>query len=285
MAPYHGLIMSHSLATIKPIQEFITSFVDDYDWYLKHIRKTSNHLPTQISKLANELGIQDYSSLYVDKNNLNTLFIEGMELAPELKNVFHQINQISEEHVHKFMDEWLQNLSRLDLDEVFSDEQEKTEEELSEEQLNALRSLIKWCLLWMHDLTSLMVHGERIFSLVQKAIAGNRSAMLKVLQTDPSAFQYIPDFQKIHAQAVVSRDKKFLNSMNHHLNNRVGQSKLSHRMIYTVIFLLDTLQILGSMTNNDILELCDTSGLSDYDYIPDPRTIGLIKNKYLDAHK
>lgn len=277
--------MSHPLATLKPIQEFVTSFVDDYDWYLKHIRKTSNHLPNQVSKFVNELGIQNYSSLYLDKNNLNTLFVEGMELVPEFKNIFHQLIQISEEDAHKFMDEWLHNLSSLDFDEIFTDEQEETDEDLSEAQLNALRSLIKWCLLWMHDLTSLMVHGERIFSLVQKAVTGNRSAMLKVLQTDPSSFQYIPEFQKIHAQAVVSRDKKFLNSMNHHLNNRVGQSKLSHRIIYTVIFLLDTLQILGNMTNKEILELCDVSGLSDYDYIPDSRTIGLIRNKYLDAHK
>lgn len=92
--------MSHPLATLKPIQEFIASFVDDYDWYLKHIQKSSNHLPAQISKFVIELEIQDYSSLYVDKNTLNTFFIEGMELAPELKNVFNQINQISEEHVH-----------------------------------------------------------------------------------------------------------------------------------------------------------------------------------------
>jgi uncharacterized short protein YbdD (DUF466 family) len=277
--------MSCPLATTKPVQEFIASFVEDYDWYLKHIRKTPNHLPTKVSEFVSELGIQNYSSLYVDKNNLNTLFVEWIELSPDFKKVFYQINKIPEENVHKFMDEYLQNLSQLDLDEAFSDEQEEMEEGVSEEQLNALRSLIKWCLLWMHDLTSLMVHGERIFSLVQKAINGNRSAMLKVLQTDPSSFQYIPEFQKMHAQAVVSRDKKFLNSMNHYINNRVGQSKLTHRIIYTVIFLLDTLQILGNMTNKDILDLCDASGLSDYDYIPDPRTIGLIRNKYLDAHK
>jgi len=277
--------MNHPLASIKPIQKFIASFVDDYDWYLKHIRKTSNHLPIQISQIIIDLGMQDYSSLYIDKSNLNTLFIEGLELSAEFKQAFHQVNQIPEENVHQFMDEYLKNLSQLDLDDVLTDEQEEVEDELPDEQLNALKSLIKWCLLWMHDLTSLMVHGERIFSLVQKAIAGNRSAMLKVLQTDPSSFQYIPEFQKIHAQAVVSREKKFLNSMNHHLNNRVGQSKLSHRMIYTVIFLLDTLQILGNMTNKDVLELCDASGISDYDYIPDPRTVGLIRNKYLETHK
>jgi len=278
--------MSHPLATFKPIQKFIASFVEDYDWYLNHIKKTSNHLPAKISQFVGELGIQDYSSLYVDTRNLTTLFIEGLELSPEFKNIFYQANQIPEENAYIFMDEYLENLSQLNLDEMFSVDEEETEVvELSDEHKHALLSIIKWCLLWMHDLTSLMVHGERIFNLVQKAIAGNRSAMLKVLQIDPSAFQYIPEFQTTHAKAVVSRDKKFLNSMNHHLNNRVGKSKLSHRMIYAVIFMLDTLQMLGSMSNNDILELCDSSGLSAYDYIPDPRTIGLIRNRYLEAHK
>lgn len=280
------LTLDHTpLASVAPIQQFISSLIGDYDWYLKHLRKTSNHLPLKISKFVNELGIQNYSSMYVDKNNLTTLFIDGLELSPEFKNTFYKINQIPEENAPSFMDEYLYNLSELDFDEVFTDEQEESEEGLSEEQLRALKSLIKWCLLWMHDLTSLMVHGERIFTLVQKAISGNRSAMFKVLQIDPSSFQHIPEFQAIHGKAVVSRDKRFLNSMNHHLNNRVGKSKLSHRMIYVVIFLLDTLQMLNNMTNNDILELCDSSGLSDYDYIPDPRTIGLIRKRYIDAHK
>jgi len=62
-------IMSHPLATLKPIQKFIASFVEDYEWYLKLTRKTSNYLPTQISKIVNELGIQNYSSLYVDKKS------------------------------------------------------------------------------------------------------------------------------------------------------------------------------------------------------------------------
>lgn len=277
--------MPHPLATLKPIQEFIASFVDDYDWYLNHIRKTSNHLPPKFSKLVTELNVADYSSQYVNENNLNSLFFEGLALFPEFEKVFFQLNRIPEEHAHQFMDKWLHGLSELDLDEIFSDTEQTDEQEPTEEEINAIRSLLKWCLLWMHDLTSLMVHGERIFTLVTKAIEGNRSAMFKVLQIDPSSFQYIPEFQKIHAQAVVSRDKRFLNSMNYHLSNRVGKSKLSHHMIYAVIFLLDTLQLLGSMTNKDILELCDASGLSDYDYIPEPRTIGLIRNQYLESHK
>ena len=199
------------LASIEPIIKLIASKIDDQDWYLKHLKQTTIHLPKKITNFLSEIGADDYPSYFPEKNNINILLFKGLELFPESAQAIAALNQLPEESLRKFIDELLIKMSRFDvdgfLDDFFNksgDTNKDSEDDIPENEKEQLRNLVRWAMVTFTDFTSLLVFGERIFSLTHKAMCGDKNAMLKVLQITPSTFTHIPVFQKIYAEAFKS---------------------------------------------------------------------------------
>ncbi len=270
------------LASLETVRDFIEVILPDYQWYIQHIKNSRDHLPTKVRLVLAGLKIEGYSKLYLDlpaSNKLfSDLFLKNNVFDGEIKNF--DSNEISHAGL---LDQYINDLIHLSGDTFeFKDIDFETDDEY---ERVFLRDFLTWIMVWIHDLTALMVFGERITTLAPKAVAGDRTAIFKLVQIDPSTIRFIPQIAEQYQRAAIQKDKYFLKSFNHYLCNRVGISKLKHNLVYVPLFLLYHLQLLHTMSNKELLEFCDAAGLVNYEDIPDARTMGIIRKRFLEGVK
>lgn len=270
---------SSALASLHVVIKFVASYIDDQDWYLKYLNETTSNFPPKIQEFISDSGTEDYSSFYTDKDNLKILFLKGISFIPDALECIHKLNLIPAEQVSRFLDPFLEWLTHFQIDDP--DETDDEEVELSDEEVEALRNLIRYGLLSLKDLTALMVFGERIFSLVQKAVQGDIEAFAKVIQIDPSTAKNIPEFKLMIGDAYASENSDLLDAINYRKNNFVGRSKLNYHHIFILFYVLDMLQLLDRMTNRQVLDLYIESGLNSYEEILEIKTVADRRKFYL----
>lgn len=279
--------MDQPIASLDKIAQMIRQVLPDFDDYLTKIKNSQIHLPKDFQQAIKFFQIENYAEYYQDESELKRLFVDSLG-EPDLKRLLEENPKIPLANVRDYMDSTLDEFNH-DLAETLGEEPEDIDVDeiraLPEAEIEQFKQFFLFGILVFHDLTSLLVFGERIFSLTQKAITGDRGAMLKVIQIDPSSLTHIPAFRLAHAKAMQSRERRFLNSINHCLNNRVGKSRLKHRHIYLVFFYLHNFKCLEGMTATELFDFCDSVGLIRYEEIADERGMRRLKNQFLDAHR
>lgn len=279
--------MDQPLASLDKIAELIRQVLPDFDAYLIKIKNSQLHLPKDFQQAISFFQIDNYAEYYQDESQLKRLFVDSLGES-DLKRLLEETPKIPLANVREYMDSTLDEFNH-DLAETLEEEPEDIDVDeiraLPEAEIEQFKHFFLYGILFFHDLTSLLVFGERIFSLTQKAITGDRGAMLKVIQVDPSSLTHIPAFRLAHAKSIQSREKRFLNSINHCLNNRVGRSRLKHRHIYLVFFYLHNFKCLEGMTATELFDFCDSVGLVRYEEIADERGMRRLKNQFLHAHQ
>lgn len=268
-----------TLVSLDVASKFIASIIAEYDWFLQHIKSGQHHLPAKIRAVLDVLAIDDYPKHYKDENALAGVFWDMAQKNPSLAQKLGA-DKLLETNSEKPLDPLVNHLSSLEIPE----DSKIDNLDFSEKDKNSDSALfIKWSMLWLHEMMALMVHGERITTLVKKAISGDRAAYFKVLQIDPTAFRFIPEFKTIHEQAMLSRDRKFLNNLNYYINNRPSKSRQKKHHIYPVLFFLQIVGLLKGMSNKQLLLFLDDCGFTDYENFPDERSLGLVRKKYLES--
>lgn len=264
---------SSSLASIHVVIKFVASYIEDQDWYLSYLNETTSNFPPKIQAFISETETDDYSAYYTDVNNLKILFVKGIILIPGALDLINSLNRIPVENVSTIIDPFLEWLTQFELDDLEQDQGDDEVEELNDEEAEAIRNLIRYGLISLKDLTSLLVFGERIFSLVQKAISGNIEAFAKVIQIDPSVVKNIPEFKLMIGDAYASEKSDLLDVINYRKNNFVGRSKLNYHHIFILFYVLDMLHMLDRMSNRQVLDLYIESGLNSYEEILEVKTV------------
>lgn len=279
--------MDHPIASLEKVAQIVRLVLPEFDDYLTKIKNSQLHLPRDYQQAISFFQIENYAEYYQDESQLKRLFVDSLGESA-LKRLLDENPKIPLANVRDYMDSTLDEFTH-DLAGTLREEPEDIDVDeikaLPEAEIEQFKQFFLFGILFFHDLTSLLVFGERIFSLTQKAITGDRRAMLKVIQIDPSSLTRIPAFKLAHAKAIQSREKRFLNSINHCLNNRVGRSRLKHRHIYIVFFYLHNFKCLEGMTATELFDFCDAVGLVRYEEIADERGMRRLKNQFLEAHQ
>lgn len=141
--------------------------------------------------------------------------------------------------------------------EALSDEEKKT----------ALKhAQYFWCYFFahFHDTLSVLVHGERLTSLVPKAIAGDKGAFCKAIQIDRSLLSYHPYFVQRRMQATENGETEFLCDIAYRERNPTFRGKIRYPALYIVFALLETVNWLNDLKHEEILDICDQAGLDRY---------------------
>lgn len=268
------------LASLGVVSEFVEVILPEYKWYIQHIKNAEDHLPKELRSALAELDIEDYSKFYTDRPAMDKLFSEVFleNLENHKDNIRGEPQKVQQRAP---LDDFLINLKQVSIDQ--SDHLDINLGKNEVEEREFLKGFLTWIMVWIHDLTALMVFGESIASIAPKAITGERSAIFKLVQIDPSTLRYIPEISEQHQRAAMQKDKYYLKSFNHYLCNRVGTSKLKHNLVYIPLFLLHNLRLLDGLSNRELLEFCDRAGLIKYEEIPDARTMGLIRKRFLEG--
>lgn len=111
---------------------------------------------------------------------------------------------------------------------------------------------------------ALMVHGEKLTSLVQKAIAGDDTAYMRALQTDSMLLLHHTYFKERKLQAQQEGNKKFLFRIASREGTPILSGQIQYPGLYMVFGILESFQWLDSLKANEILDICIKAGLDQH---------------------
>ena len=134
---------------------------------------------------------------------------------------------------------------------------------------------------FFHEALAVMVHGERMTSLVPKALAGDREAYGKAVHIDKSLFREHPGFRKIYDKALAEGDKSFVVNIACRQAAPVSQGRIRLPGVFVVFSLLESMGWLNDFRHREILDICDAAKLDRFhSRIEDETALGKCLGKY-----
>lgn len=254
------------------VPEYIELFVefktDAHGWLI---------WPERLIKAKKNLNIDNYVLLYKDQKTIDVclfLFLMGQD---GLKSWNEELLAIPEQDRQKAFEdlaqEWIED-DLVWLDQMLGDWPQTVEEEKalkkefdaldeSTKKAEILRAqfLFMHILLSMHNYFSMMVNGESLVSLVQKAISGDEDAFRKAVKIDRNLLVSHPAFKDQYLKAQSEGNQAFLRGLSVTQCSPNLISKIRYPGLYMIFAMLEVLGWLGDFTHKEILDICDSANL------------------------
>lgn len=266
---------------VRPAKEMARRFViqaaPEYAAILRDFQREGHwlRLPRQMLNIRENLKIHNYVELYEDERRICTALYLGFLGADGYKEFNSELSQLSRQEQNAWLNELIVDLGEWDLSEWFPPETEEGREQTRKafEQLpeNEKQDVIRrGQLFWshffasFHNFLSLMVHGEKLTSLVPKAMAGDAEAFCKAIQIDRSILAHHSYFRQRRLDAQENGEVDLLSKIAYREANPTLRGKIRYPGLYVVFAALESVQWLDDFTDEEILDLCDEAGLDRY---------------------
>lgn len=256
--------------------QFIRAMAPDWAWLLQHIESEDGYVrfPTQFSRIIVNLKIENYPELYENELFIAAMMLRAFLEPEEIKELEAKLISLSLEERSRFVFEKFADLNAFgDAIEIpkTPGEQKRAEavfSALSKEEQTEVTQFWQYFMMAFlasfHQSLSVMVHGEKLTSLVAQAKAGNDKAFAKAVQIDKRILLAIPYFKQRFANANIEGDRKFTEEVGAHLQRPPYKGKIRHKSLYLAFAFLDMAGLLGTMKHKEILDLCDEAGIGGY---------------------
>jgi hypothetical protein len=150
-----------------------------------------------------------------------------------------------------------------------------------QEGVHFLQSLFMGILALLHQMQSVMVHGERLTALVAQAKAGDDKAFLKAIQIDKRILTEVDYFKQRWARAYARGEIALIKSAARMLEAPSFVGRIQHKTVMLSLFLLDWLGLLESYSDDELLDTLIASGMVDEDQpIDDVKNLSKIRRRY-----
>ena len=235
-------------------------------------------MPEWLERARKNSGLGDtYVTLYEAEPRINFCLIKSIFF----ENTSEQIKQFDNEFAAASEAEKLAILRDLNSD--LSDEKIFTEisqmkmsseaareefEALPEEERIAIIHRMQFFLAFFYATffngIALMVHRQKLTTLVPLALQGNKKAFCMAVQIDRNLLTGHPYFRDTYARLQTGDDPKFLDDISRHITKPPVQGKVRYPALYSLFATLDTFEWLDDFTAPEILDICDDAGLDRY---------------------
>jgi len=111
---------------------------------------------------------------------------------------------------------------------------------------------------------ALMVHGQKLTTLVPLALQGDKKAFCKAVQIDRNLLTGHPYFQDTYARLQTGETPNFLDDISRHLTRPPIQGRIRFPALYSLFATLDLFEWLDNFTAPEILDMCDEAELDRY---------------------
>lgn len=108
---------------------------------------------------------------------------------------------------------------------------------------------------------SVMVHGEKLTSLVAQAKAGNDKAFAKAIQIDKRILTVDPYFRERYERAQMEPPGDFFDDVAYRLKAPPYRGKIRHKSLWLAFSILERSGLLDTLTHREIMEMCDEAGV------------------------
>lgn len=251
----------------------VTRFAPEYLELLREAQRANGwrRVAAGIAEVRRGLNIDGYVALYDSEKHLYGCFVIGVLGVQEMKELDAQLRSLKPAEVQDELNALSESVFQSASDEVWPESEEEAKAAATE--LNALpepergeaikRIQYFWCaaIAFFYNTVSVMVHGEKLTSLVPKAINGDQDAFLKAIHVDKALLHAHPRFKERFEDAQVNGDTDFLQGLSYRLAASPARGKIRFPGLYITFAMLEMLGWLDELRHEEILDLCDAAGL------------------------
>jgi hypothetical protein len=256
--------------------DFLRSTIPEWAWLVSKIESEDGHFrfPPFVARAITNLKIHSYPLLYENEAAISLVLFRAFMSQDEIMELNAQLEKQSPEERGKTIRDLIDGLSEFD--QVFELPKTPADEKRAQVQFDALSKedqgetvkLVQH--LWMVFLVgffqnvSVMVHGEKLTSLVAQAKAGNDDAFCKAVQIDKRILTTIPYFKQRFESAMLEGDQNFTDALAYRLQCPPYKGKIRHKSLWMAFAFLDMVGLLDTLKHQELLDLCDEAGVGGY---------------------
>jgi hypothetical protein len=255
--------------------KLLTSSIPEAEWLLGKIESEDGwfRFPPNLTDAIKTLKIESYPLLYENEYAIAHMLQLAFFTEKEVDEFNLKFEAASVEERGKILEEFTFDVDLL-IESVelpkTSDDQAEARERFNalskDEQTEAIRFGQRWYCFFFCSFfqnVSMMVHGERLTSLVAQAKSGDDDAFVKAVQIDRRILMTIPYFRDRFIRAQDEGDVGFSDKIAYRLKCAPYRGKIRFKSLWLAFSYLDQLGLLNTLTHSEILEICDQAGVGD----------------------
>lgn len=245
----------------------------EWTWLLQHIESEDGYVrfPPLFSRIITNLKIENYPELYENEASIGAMMLRAFMSPEEIKALNAELEALPPEDRAKFIDAAIRDLNavgdNINFPKTIGEQRraEATFNALSESEKKEATQFWQYFMMALlagfYQSLSIMVHGEKLTSLVAQAKAGNDKAFAKAVQIDKRILFAVQYFKQRFANANFEGNRKFTEEVGAHQQRPPYKGKIRHKALYLAFAFLDQVGLLDTMKHREILDLCNEAGL------------------------
>jgi len=252
---------------------FIGAMAPDWTWLLRQIESDDGYVrfPPRFSRIITNLNIGNYPDLYANELFIGWIMLLAFLSPEEIKALDTELALLSPEDrgklIFELANDFEAEVEAIDIPKTPAQEKRLLEafNALSKEEQGEARKCAQYFfmafLAGFYQSLSIMVHGEKLTSLVAQAKAGNDKAFAKAVQIDKNVLNGIPYFKQRSFEANLEGNRKFTEDVAAHQLRAPYKGKIRHKSLYLAFAFLESVGLLDTMKHREILDLVNDAGL------------------------
>lgn len=265
-----------ALISLDSIVDSLRFSIPDAEWFLRQIESEQGwfRFPPYLANVITLLKIEDYPLLYANEEVVRAVILKGFLTDEEIKILCSEAAAATPEELGKFVSDSISSVSEA-LDQFHIpqtlEEQEAAQKTFlalpEEEQMQAIKFSQYFFLSFFTNLfqnLSIMVHGEKLTSLVTQAVAGNDDAFAKAVQIDRRILTEFPYFRERFARAQLEGDSGFYDRISYRVSIAPYRGKIRYKTLWLAFSTLDAAGWLDQLKYREILAICDEVGVGGW---------------------
>lgn len=265
-----------ALLSLDSVVGTLRSSIPDAEWFLRHIESEHGwvRFPPYMANAITNLKIQNYPLLYASELAIVTMFLKGVMTDDEIRELSSEFESATPEERGEFLTEFITSFSDgIDKIEIpkTPDEQEAAKQRFlalsDEEQKEAVKicqHFFAFFFASFYQNLSVMMHGEKLTSLVLQATSGNDVAFAKAVQIDRRILTEYPYFRERFARAQMDGDSDFYDLISYRISVAPYRGKIRYKTLWLTLATLDGAGLLDVLKHREILDICEEIGIDGW---------------------
>lgn len=282
---------------LKPSKEAAVkaaiSLTPQYTQLLRDLQKGDGRLcfKPEIASIQSRFG--QYVQFYDDERRIGIALLLAILGEEEFHKLNEELKNATEDEQQQFLDEIAKDEDWQELTELFQFPDTPQEWAEARRQFESLpteeqRNIEKcggffWSYLFssFFNTLALMVHGEKLTTLVSKAVNGDDTAFMRALQTDRMLLEHHLYFKERKLRAREEGDKNFLLRIASREATPILSGQVQYPGLYMTFGILESFQWLDNLKAEEILDICIEAKLDQHqNRIDDVNYLRQQLNKY-----
>lgn len=274
------------------------SGIPDAEWLLGQIESEQGwfRFPPYLSSLIINLKIEAYPLLYCSEEAMAAMLLKGWMSTEEIRAFGAELEAASPQELGNLVIELVDTMGEVveQIEIPKTPAQQRNAEALfkamsPEEQAQSVRlaqHFFCFFLAAFFQNLSVMVHGEKLTSLVAQAKAGNDKAFAKAIQIDKRILTVDPYFRERYERAQMEPQNDFFDDIAYRLKAAPYRGKIRHKTLWLAFSILERSGLLNTLTHREIMEMCDEAGVGgDKNRIASEKHLGNRLREYREFQR